>query len=102
LIKINSSTQDASDYEAWYQLNGRLKMPCVSTVPEPVWQKIVAKILVQRLGQPADVAGAVVFLAVRDAGFITRATLSGGNERAEAVASRHVAWSHLITWRRDP
>ena len=95
MIKINSSSRNASDYEAWYQLNGRLQMPCaaivtvdcrpgycetgmLSTVSEPVWQKIVAKILVQCLGHPADVAGAIVFLAARDTGFITGATLSGG------------------------
>jgi acetoacetyl-CoA reductase len=36
----------------------------------------VAEIPVQRLGQLADVARAVVFLAAQGAGFITGATLS--------------------------
>jgi acetoacetyl-CoA reductase len=48
----------------------------VSTFPETVLKKIVAEIAVQRLGQPADVARAVVILAAQDAGFITGATLS--------------------------
>jgi acetoacetyl-CoA reductase len=48
----------------------------VSTVPETVLKKIVAEIPVQRLGQLADVARAVVFLAAQGAGFITGATLS--------------------------
>jgi acetoacetyl-CoA reductase len=48
----------------------------VSTVPETVLKKIVAEIPVQRLGQPADVARAVLFLATQDAGLITGATLS--------------------------
>jgi NAD(P)-dependent dehydrogenase (short-subunit alcohol dehydrogenase family) len=33
----------------------------VSTVPEPVLKTILAEISVQRLGQPADVAGSVAF-----------------------------------------
>ena len=48
----------------------------VSTVPTVILQKIVAEIPVQKLGEPADVARAVVFLAAPDAGFITGATLS--------------------------
>ena len=48
----------------------------VSTVPTVILQKIVAEIPVQKLGEPADVARAVVFLVAPDAGFITGATLS--------------------------
>jgi acetoacetyl-CoA reductase len=45
-------------------------------VPEAVLTKIVAEIPVQHLGQPADVARAVVFLASQESGFITGATLA--------------------------
>jgi acetoacetyl-CoA reductase len=41
-----------------------------------VLTKIVNEIPVRHLGQPADVARAVVFLAAREAGFITGATLA--------------------------
>ena len=48
----------------------------VAAVPEAVLTKIVTEIPVQHLGQPADVARAVVFLAAQEAGFITGATLA--------------------------
>lgn len=48
----------------------------VAAIPEAILNKIVAEIPVQRLGQPADVARAVVFLAAKEAGFITGATLA--------------------------
>lgn len=48
----------------------------LAAVPEPVLKRIVAEIPVQRLGQPGDVARAVVFLAAEEASFITGATLA--------------------------
>ena len=48
----------------------------VAAVPDDVIDKIIAATPVGRLGQPADVARSVVFLAGGDADFITESTLS--------------------------
>jgi acetoacetyl-CoA reductase len=45
-------------------------------VPEPVLEKIVAKIPVGRLGNAYEIARAVGFLASENAGFVTGSTLS--------------------------
>ena len=48
----------------------------VAAVPDAVLQKILAEIPLHRLGEPADVARAVLFLAADEAAFITGATLA--------------------------
>ncbi len=54
----------------------------VRAVPEKVLEKIVARIPVGRLGDPDDIARAVMFLAADEAGFITGSTLdiNGGQQ----------------------
>ena len=47
----------------------------VRAVPEKVLEKIVARIPVGRLGNPEDIARAIMFLVDDEAGFITGATL---------------------------
>lgn len=47
----------------------------VRAVPERVLEKIIATIPVKRLGDPNDIARAVLFLVSDDAGFITGSTL---------------------------
>ncbi len=47
----------------------------VMAVPEKIRQQIVAQVPVGRLGEPADIARAVAFLAADDAGYITGANL---------------------------
>ncbi|WP_329740461.1 acetoacetyl-CoA reductase [Dyella sp. A6] len=54
---------------------GYCDTPMVAAVPEDVRAQIVAGIPVGRLGAPADIARAVVFLAADDAGYITGANL---------------------------
>ncbi len=46
------------------------------TVPEPVLEKVIAKIPVGRLGEVDEVARAVAYLVGEDGGFITGSTLS--------------------------
>jgi acetoacetyl-CoA reductase len=48
----------------------------VAAVPAPILETIVARIPVGRLGQPEEIARAVLFLAGDEAGFITGSTLS--------------------------
>jgi acetoacetyl-CoA reductase len=55
---------------------GYVDTDMVRAVPPEVLTKIVAKIPVGRLGQPQDIARAVLFLVADEAGFITGATLS--------------------------
>jgi acetoacetyl-CoA reductase len=55
---------------------GYIKTEMVAAVPEPVLQKIIAQIPVGRLGEAAEIARCVVFLAADEAGFITGSTLS--------------------------
>jgi acetoacetyl-CoA reductase len=59
---------------------GYINTDMVRAVPEPVLQKIVAKIPVGRLGEPEEIARCVLFLAADDAGFITgsQLTINGG------------------------
>lgn len=54
---------------------GYCDTPMVAAVPEEIRAQIVAGIPVGRLGVPADIARAVVFLAADDAGYITGANL---------------------------
>lgn len=55
---------------------GYVNTDMVRAVPEPVLEKIVAKIPVGRLGEAKDIARAVLFLVADDADFITGSTLS--------------------------
>lgn len=54
---------------------GYCDTPMVAAVPHDVRQQIIADIPVGRLGTPADIARAVVFLTADDAGYITGANL---------------------------
>jgi acetoacetyl-CoA reductase len=45
-------------------------------VPQPVLEKIVAKIPVGRLGEASEIARGVLFLVADEGGFITGSTLS--------------------------
>lgn len=55
---------------------GYVNTDMVRAVPEPVLQKIIAKIPVGRLGEAKDIARAVKFLVADGADFITGSTLS--------------------------
>ncbi|MGE5505040.1 MAG: acetoacetyl-CoA reductase [Actinomycetota bacterium] len=55
---------------------GYVDTEMVRAVPGHVLEKIVAKIPVQRLGQPEEIARGVLFLVADDAGFVTGTTLS--------------------------
>ncbi|WP_339108483.1 acetoacetyl-CoA reductase [Thioclava sp. GXIMD4216] len=55
---------------------GYVATEMVMAVPEKVREAIISTIPVGRLGEPEDIARAVVFLASDDAGFITGSTLS--------------------------
>lgn len=55
---------------------GYIATDMVRAVPDKVLEKIVARIPVGRLGEAAEIARGVVFLASTDAGFITGSTLS--------------------------
>ncbi len=55
---------------------GYIDTEMVAAVPEPVLEKIVARIPVGRLGHAEEIARGVAFLASEDAGFITGSTLS--------------------------
>ena len=48
----------------------------VMAVPEKVRESIIAQIPVGRLGEPAEIARCVVFLAADEAAFITGSTIS--------------------------
>jgi len=54
---------------------GYIDSPMVNAVPEEIRNQIIAQIPVNRLGQPADIARTVVFLAADEAGFITGANI---------------------------
>ena len=47
-----------------------------AAVPEPVLEKIVAKIPVGRLGQADEIARGVAFLTSDEGGFVTGSTMS--------------------------
>ncbi len=55
---------------------GYIDTEMVRAVPEEALQKVIAKIPVGRLGEAAEIARGVVFLAAEEAGFITGATLT--------------------------
>ncbi len=55
---------------------GYCDTPMVASVPDEALESIKAQIPVGRLGEPREIARAVAFLASRDAGFITGATIS--------------------------
>ncbi|MGD2113002.1 MAG: acetoacetyl-CoA reductase [Gammaproteobacteria bacterium] len=54
---------------------GYIDSPMVNAVPEEIRKQIIAQIPVGRLGQPADIARVVVFLAAEAAGFISGANI---------------------------
>jgi len=55
---------------------GYIATDMVMAVPEKVRESIIAQIPVGRLGEPAEIARAVVFLASDEAGFVTGSTIS--------------------------
>lgn len=55
---------------------GYIATDMVKAVPEEILKTIVAKIPVGRLGEPDEIARAVLFLAADEAGFITGSTLN--------------------------
>ena len=55
---------------------GYIDTDMVSAVPEPVLEKIVARIPVGRLGHAGEIARAVVFLAAEEGAFVTGSTMS--------------------------
>lgn len=55
---------------------GYIDTDMVAAVPEPVLEKIVAKIPVGRLGKADEIARGVAFLCSESAGFVTGSTLS--------------------------
>ncbi|MBS1302089.1 acetoacetyl-CoA reductase [Loktanella sp. SALINAS62] len=55
---------------------GYINTDMMSTIPEKVMDSIVGAIPVGRLGEPAEIARAVVFLASDEAGFITGSTIT--------------------------
>ncbi|MCV0382999.1 MAG: acetoacetyl-CoA reductase [Erythrobacter sp.] len=55
---------------------GYIDTDMVAAVPEPVLEKIVAKIPVGRLGQAQEIARGVSFLCSENAGFVTGSTMS--------------------------
>jgi acetoacetyl-CoA reductase len=64
---------------------GYINTEMVQAVPKEVVEKsILPQIPVNRLGEPEEIARAVVFLAADDAGFITGSTLTvnGGQYHA--------------------
>jgi acetoacetyl-CoA reductase len=55
---------------------GYINTDMVRAVPQPVLEKIVAKIPVGRLGEASEIARGVLFLVADEAGFVTGSTLS--------------------------
>ncbi len=55
---------------------GYIDTDMVAAVPEPVLEKIVAKIPVGRLGQASEIARGVAFLASEEGAFVTGSTMS--------------------------
>jgi len=55
---------------------GYIDTDMVAAVPEPVLEKIVAKIPVGRLGHAGEIARGVSFLCAEDGGFVTGSTMS--------------------------
>tara|TARA_R110002167_G_scaffold138853_3_gene326247 strand:- start:1237 stop:1500 length:264 start_codon:yes stop_codon:yes gene_type:complete len=50
---------------------GTIDTPMVRQVPDKVLESIVKRIPVGRLGQPEEIARAVIFLTADNAGFVT-------------------------------
>jgi acetoacetyl-CoA reductase len=61
---------------------GYVETDMLKDIPDRVMEKILSRIPVGRLGQVAEIARAVVFLAAEDAGFMTGSTISinGGQD----------------------
>ena len=55
---------------------GYIDTDMVAAVPEPVLEKIVAKIPIGRLGQAQEIARGVAFLCAENGGFVTGSTMS--------------------------
>jgi len=55
---------------------GYIDTDMVAAVPQPVLDKIIAKIPVGRLGNASEIARGVCFLVADDAGFVTGSTMS--------------------------
>ena len=55
---------------------GYIDTDMVAAVPQPVLDKIIAKIPVGRLGKAEEIARGVLFLVADDAGFVTGSTMS--------------------------
>ena len=55
---------------------GYIDTDMVAAVPEPVLEKIVAKIPVGRLGEASEIARGVAFLTSEEGGFVTGSTMS--------------------------
>ncbi len=55
---------------------GYIDTDMVAAVPEPVLEKIVAKIPVGRLGEAGEIARGVAFLCAEEGGFVTGSTMS--------------------------
>ena len=55
---------------------GYIATEMVMAVPEKVRESIISTIPVGRLGEPEEIARAVVFLAADDAGFVTGSTMT--------------------------
>src|SRR5262249_61733247 len=67
---------------------GYINTEMVQAVPKDVLEKnVIPQIPVNRLGEPEEIARAVVFLAADDAGFITGSTLT-------VNGGQYYAWSH--------
>ena len=109
LIKINSSSRNASDYEAWYgHRYPRLSPPatakpaCSRPFPNRFgrrsWQRSSSSVLVNRLMSRERSS----FWRRGIPALLLERRCLAANRRAEAVALRHVAWSNPIIWRRDP
>lgn len=54
---------------------GYADTPMVAAVPDKIVEGIVEEVLLNRLAKPEEIGRCVAFLASRDAGFITGATL---------------------------
>lgn len=54
---------------------GFIETPMTSAIPEAAQAKIMAKIPAQKMGKPDDIAAAALFLASREAGYITGQTI---------------------------
>ncbi|MDO8691939.1 MAG: 3-oxoacyl-ACP reductase FabG [Dehalococcoidia bacterium] len=67
---------------------GPMNTPMVKTIPQDVFDRMLKSIPLGRIGEPADIANAVLFLASDEASFITGQTLfvCGGRSIGAAMA----------------